>query len=47
MLYLAEIHPEDADKAYAWTVPEAKIRGGQLPEKGRFYRYVFKEELYD
>lgn len=47
VLYLAEIHPEDADQAYAWTVPETKIRGGQLLEKGRFYRYVFEEELYD
>ena len=47
VLYLVEIHPKDAAKAHAWTVPEAGIRGGQLLEKGRFYRYAFKEELYD
>ena len=46
-LYVVEIHPKDADKAYAWTVPEAELRGGHLLEKGRFYRYAFKEELYD
>lgn len=46
-LYLVEIHPGDAAKAYAWTVPEAGIRGGLLLEKGRFYKYAFKEELYD
>ena len=46
-LYLMEIHPKDADKAYAWAVPEAELRGGHLLEKGRFYRYAFKEELYD
>ena len=46
-LYLVEIHPKDAAKAYAWTVPEAELRGVYLLEKGRFYRYAFKEELYD
>ena len=47
VLYVVEIHPKDAAKAHAWTVPEAGIRGRQLLEKGRFYRYAFKEELYD
>ena len=47
VLYLVEIHPKDAAKAHAWTVPEAGIRGGQLLERERFYRYAFKEELYD
>lgn len=47
MLYLVEIQPEDAAKARAWTVPEAELRGGHLLVKGRFYRYAFKEELYD
>lgn len=46
-LYLVEIQPEDAAKAYAWTVQEAELCGGQLLDKGRFYRYAFKEELYD
>ena len=46
MLYLVEIHPEDAAKARAWTVPEAELRGKQLLKKGRFYRYAFEEELY-
>lgn len=46
-LYLVEIQPEDAAKAYAWTVQEAELRGGQLLDKGRFYKYAFKEELYD
>lgn len=46
-LYLIEIHPEDATKLYVWTVPEAELRGGHLLEKGRFYRYAFKKELYD
>ena len=46
-LCLVEIHPKDAAKAYAWTVPEAELRGGHLLEKGKFYRYAFKEELYD
>lgn len=36
-LYLVEIHPKDATKAHAWTVPE----------KGKFYKLAFKEELYD
>lgn len=45
--YVVEIHPKDAAKAYARTVPEAELRGGHLLEKGRFYRYAFKEELYD
>lgn len=47
VLYLVEIHPRDAAKAYAWTVTEAGTRGGLLLEKGRFYKYAFKEELYD
>ena len=46
-LYLVEIHPKDAAKAYAWTVPETELRGVYLLEKGKFYRYAFKEELYD
>lgn len=46
-LYLVEIQPEDAAKAYAWTDQEAELRGGQLLDKGRFYKYAFKEELYD
>ena len=45
-LYLIEIHPEDAAKARAWVVPEAELRGRHLLEKGKFYRYAFKEELY-
>ena len=47
VLYVVEIHPEDAAKAYAWTVRKAELRGGQLLDKGRFYKYAFKEELYD
>ena len=47
VLYVVEIHPEDAAKAYAWTVRKAELRGGHLLEKGRFYKYAFKEELYD
>lgn len=47
MLYLVEIQPEDASKACAWTVPGAELPGGHLLVKGRFYRYAFKEELYD
>lgn len=47
VLYVVEIHPEDAAKARAWIVPEAELRGVYLLEKGRFYRYAFKEELYD
>lgn len=46
MLYLVEIHPEDAAKARAWTVRKAELCGRQLLKKGRFYRYAFKEELY-
>ena len=47
VLYVVEIHPEDAAKARAWTVRKAEICGRQLLKKGRFYRYAFKEELYD
>ena len=46
-LYLVEIHPKDASKAYAWTVPETELRGVYLLEKGKFYKLVFEEELYD
>ena len=46
-LYLIEIHPEDAAKARAWTVPEAELRGVYLLEKGKFYKLAFKEELYE
>lgn len=46
-LYLVEIHPKDAAKAHAWTVPETELRGVYLPEKGKFYKLAFKEELYD
>lgn len=46
-LYLIEIHPKDADKAYAWAVPEEKLFGGHLLEEGKFYIVAFKEELYD
>lgn len=47
VLYVVEIHPEDAAKARAWIVPEAELCGRHLLEKGKFYRYAFKEELYD
>lgn len=47
VLYLVEIHPEDATKVLAWTVPKKELRGVYLLKKGRFYRYAFKEELYD
>lgn len=47
VVYLVEIHPKDAAKSGAWTVPGAELRGGHLLEKGKFYRYAFKEELYD
>ena len=47
VLYLVEIHPKDAAKAYARTVPEAELRGVYLLEKGKFYKLAFKEELYD
>lgn len=46
-LYLVEIHPKDATKAHAWTVPETELRGVYLLEKGKFYKLAFKEELYD
>lgn len=46
-LYVVEIHPKDVTKVYTWTVPETKLYGGHLLEKGKFYRYAFKEELYD
>lgn len=47
VLYVVEIHPKDAAKACAWIVPEAELCGRHLLEKGKFYRYAFKEELYD
>lgn len=47
MLYLVEIHPEDAAKARAWSVPETELRGVYLMEKGKFYKMAFKEELYE
>lgn len=37
VLYVVEICPKDAAKACARIVPE----------EGKFYRYAFKEELYD
>ena len=46
-LYLVEIHPEDAAKARAWTVPETELRGVYLLEKEKFYKLAFEEELYD
>lgn len=46
-LYLVEIHPRDAAKARAWTVPETELRGVYLLEKGKFYKLAFKEELYE
>ena len=46
-LYLIEIHPKDASKAYAWTVPETELRGVYLLEKGKYYKLAFEEELYD
>ena len=46
-LYLVEIHPKDAAKARAWTVPETELRGVYLLEKGKFYKLAFEEELYD
>lgn len=46
-LYLVEIHPKDAAKARAWTVPETELRGVYLMEKGKFYKLAFEEELYD
>lgn len=47
VLYLVEIHPKDATKVHAWTVPETKLYEGHLLEKGKFYKLAFKEELYD
>lgn len=47
VVYAVEIHPDDAAKADAWTVWGAELRGGYLLEKGKFYRYALKEELYD
>ena len=46
-LYVVEIHPKDAAKAYAWAVPETELRGAHLLGKGKFYKLAFKEELYD
>ena len=46
-LYLVEIHPKDATKAHAWTVPEMELRGVYLLEKEKFYKLAFEEELYD
>lgn len=46
-LYLVEIHPGDAARARAWTVPETGLRGVYLLEKGKFYKLAFEEELYD
>lgn len=46
-LYWVEIHPKDAAKARAWTVPETELRGVYLLEKGKFYKLAFKEELYE
>lgn len=45
-MYVVEIHPKDAAKAYAWTVRGAGKRGAHLLEKGKYYKYAFKEELY-
>ena len=47
MLCLVEIHPEDAAKVRAWTVPGAELRGVYLLEKGKYYKLAFEEELYD
>ena len=47
VLYVVEIHPEDVAKADAWTVRGAELCGGQLLDKGRFYKYALIEELYD
>lgn len=46
-LYLVEIHPKDAAKAHAWTVPETELRGVYLLEKEKFYKLAFEKELYD
>lgn len=47
VLYLVEIHPRDADKAYAWTVRREGLRGRHLVREGKFYKLAFEEELYD
>lgn len=47
VMYLVEIHPKDAAKACAWTVPETELRGVYLLEKEKFYKLAFEEELYD
>ena len=47
MLYVVEIHPKDAAKVYAWTVPKTELRGVYLLEKGKFYKLAFEEELYE
>ena len=47
MLYVVEIHPEDAAKARAWTVRKAELCGSQLLKKEKFYKLAFEEELYD
>ena len=47
VLYVVEIHPKDAAKVYAWTVPKTELRGAYLMEKGKFYKLAFEEELYD
>lgn len=46
-LYLVEIHPKDAAKARARTVPETELRGVYLLEQEKFYKLAFEEELYD
>lgn len=46
-LYLIEIHPKDAAKAYAWTVPEMELLGVYLLKKGKYYKLAFEGELYE
>lgn len=46
ILYVVEIHHADAVAADAWAAPRPGLFGSQLMEKGKFYRYAFKEELY-
>lgn len=46
-IYLIEIHPKDAAKARAWAVQETGLCGWHLVEKGKFYKFAFKEALYD
>ena len=46
-LYVVEIHPKDAAKAYAWTVLKTRPCGVYSLEKGKFYKLAFKEELYE